>query len=228
MTATFDDRSHAGRRLAERVAAISLHDPLVVGIAPGGIPVAREVAHAIGARLEAWMAHPLVAGEHAHAHVGGIAEDGCATHVVCAGGSDLPPERLRALAEEAGPELIARARALHRHPRASMRNHTVVLVDDGVSTGATMRAAVRAIRQEKPHRIVVAVPILVRSALTHLERWVDEIVFVADCQAEEGIGAAYRRFDPVSDAAAAEIVAHAHAERAHGHAEPHRAHGSRA
>jgi len=198
MQTVFQDRAEAGRRLAERLEGYRGAEPVVIGVAPGGVPVAYEIARALDAPLDAWVVRQLHVGVETTTHVGAIADDdrhGFSLAPASAG--SVAPERLKTLAESERPALARATEMLRHRPRVSLRNQTVLLVDDGLATGATIRAVVAAIRQEKPHRIVVAVPALVRDGLENVDRWVDDIVWLASCDAASDIATVYERFEEV-------------------------------
>jgi len=180
-----------------------------VGIAPGGVPLAYEVARALDAPLEAWAARQIHA-PHTHAeHVGAIAEDGhraFSLEAAPAATRTLPHEHIRALAEAEHEALLESTHHIRNHPRTSMRNHTILLVDDGIATGATLRAAVRAIRQEKPHRVVAAVAVVARGALENVDRWVDDVVFLHECDEPADMTHWYAELHPVEDAVVAHLL----------------------
>jgi len=205
MENAFRDRADAGRVLAERLETFRSSDPVVVGIAPGGVPLAYEIARSLGAPLEAWAVRQLHAANAEETHVGAIAEDH-PHHFSLGLAGNGSHHGIHALADAERDALIHAAEHLRTHARTSMRNRTVLLVDDGLATGATVRAAVHAIRQEKPHRVIVAVPVVVRGGLPNVDRWVDDIVWIRECETLPEIGAAYARFEKVEDAVAAELL----------------------
>lgn len=205
--APFRDRVHAGRELAPHLDRMRLPQPIVVGIAPGGVPVAYEVAHALSAPLEAWAAWQLHAGGEPTDHVGAMAENGSHGYALeRSGETELSAEELAEIARSEHAAFAERAAHVRHRPRTSMRNQTVVLVDDGVATGATLRAAIRSIRQEKPHRIVVGVPVVVKRALARVDRYADAFVWLHECEELPGIAGAYDDFGAVEDGAVATLL----------------------
>lgn len=210
----FHDRADAGRQLAVRLDSLRGEKPLlVVGIAPNGVPIAYVIAVALGAPLEAWVARQLHSHDEPHEHVGALAEDQIHGHPVeHAAPGERASSALEDLAASERVMLEAQAGRIHRHPRLSMRNHTVIVVDDGVATGATLRATIRAIRQEKPRRVVVALPVASPSALAHIERYVDGVVCLGECHDASGIGASYETHEVIDDAAVAELLQRRHHE----------------
>lgn len=218
--AIYSDRSDAGRKLASRLEMLRGERPMFVGIAPGGVPVAYAAAVALEAPLEAWAVEQLHLPGAPGRHVGAVAEDGAQAFLAeRALGADLTHVELDRLASQARTALDARASLIRRHPRRSMRNHTVIVVDDGLATGATVCATIRAIRQEKPHRVVVALPIAVRASLGHVERFADGVVCLAECEDLQGIRAAYGDFGVIDDTFVADLLERRHhAIAAHPHA----------
>lgn len=207
MTRSFENRSDAGRKLGERLHELRGPSTVVVGVAPGGVPVAYEVAVALEAPLEAWAVHHLGSGEHPLEHVGAIAEN--AGHALHPHGAHDQPSGDPELAQVAAREhhhLHRLTASLHHHPRASIRNQTVLLVDDGAASGAGARAAVQAIRQEKPHRIIAAIPVATRASLARIDPYVDGLVCLQQVDQVHEVIDAYGRFDAVPDAEAAALL----------------------
>ncbi len=207
MTRSFENRSDAGRKLGERLRELRGPATVVVGVAPGGVPVAYEVALALEAPLEGWAVHHLGSGEHPLEHVGAIAES--SAHAAAPHGTHDRGSADPALAQIAAREhhqLVHLSASVHHHPRASIRNQTVVLVDDGCATGAGARAAVQAIRQEKPHRLVVAIPVATRGSITRIDPYVDGLVCLQQVDQVHEVCDAYDSFDPVSEQAAAALL----------------------
>lgn len=207
MTRSFENRSDAGRKLGDRLAALKGPSTVVVGVAPAGVPVAYEVAVALEAPLEAWAVHHLGSGEHPLEHVGAIAESNA--HGLSPHGSHDRPSVDPDLAQVAAREhhhLHRLTTSLHHHPRGSIRNQMVILVDDGAASGAGARAAIQAIRQEKPHRIVVAVPVATRASLARIDPYVDGLVCLQQVDHVNEVVDAYAHFEPVQDADAVALL----------------------
>jgi putative phosphoribosyl transferase len=197
----FEDRRDAGRRLAERLLPLTGEEPVVVGLPRGGVPVAEEVATALGAPLEILSVRKLGAPHNAEYGIGAIAEDG--TRV-------FDPEALAVLGIDnrtlesivAGETAELRRRvAAYRGDRAPMPlgRRTVIVVDDGVATGVTDTAALRAIRRHRPRRLVLAVPVCPPDSLARLRGEADDIVCLATPARLQGVGQWYRDFSQVSD-----------------------------
>src|SRR5512142_1621515 len=177
----FQDRTEAGRRLAAELGRFRGGRTVVLGLARGGVPVGREVARALGAPLEPMAVLPLGVPESPDFALGAIAEGGGAyvdpDALLEAGLRDADVE---AIAEREGAELARRAR-LYRagRPLPDLAGATVLVVDDGVATGATARAAARAARKAGAARVVLAAPVVAAARVADLRADFDEVVAVA-------------------------------------------------
>src|SRR3954464_2850355 len=173
----FRDRSEAGRLLAERLRPPAGRDDVVVlGLPRGGVPVAHEIAQALDAPLEVFVVRKLGIPEHEETAFGAIATGG--TRVLNRPLLDrlaLPAEWIEAIEAKERRELERRERAYRGdRPPPDLAGRTVILVDDGLATGSTMVAAVRAARQDEPERVVVAVPVAPPEVAAALEEEADE------------------------------------------------------
>ena len=173
----FRDRREAGRVLAQLLTAYRGKDDVVVlGLPRGGIPVAWEVAAALGAPLDAFVVRKLGAPGHEEFAVGALASDGrVVINDDVVRGLGITPQQLRDVAEREGRELIRRETAYRggRHP-VDVTGKTVILVDDGLATGASMFAAVQALREAQPAEIVIAVPAAPESTVREFAGLVDD------------------------------------------------------
>lgn len=197
----FRDRRDAGRRLAEALNGRVSAAPLVLGLARGGIPVAFEVAKVLHAPLDVLVVRKLGAPFQPELAMGAIAAGG----VVVRNEEVL---RLLPEAEEALQQACQREQAeLQRRERAYRGNRSplavhgqeVVLVDDGVATGASVEAAILALRQLGAARIVLAVPVGAPESMHHLRALVDETVCLSQPARFAAVGQAYERFGQTSD-----------------------------
>lgn len=199
--APFPDRRAAGRFLAADLEAIGLTDPLVIALPRGGVPVATEIADRLGAPLEVFGVRKLAHPDRPEVAFGAIAEDGTRL---------IDPEAARVLGLRGGDvELVTeleraelrRRLALYRdgRPAPDCRGRTVVIVDDGVATGLTDAAAIRAIRRLGAAEVVLAVPVCSATALEFLEGEADTVVALRIPARFRGVGDSYIDFGQVSD-----------------------------
>lgn len=197
----FEDRHDAGRRLAAALTPLAGENPVVVGLPRGGVPVAREVADALGAPLEILAVRKLGAPHNPEYGIGAIAEDG--TRVFDA-------EALAVLGIDGGAleSIVARESAELRRrvdayrgerPPLPLDGRTVIVVDDGVATGVTDTAALRAIRRRHPRRLVLAVPVCVPDSAERLREEADEVLCLVEPPLLYGVGQWYRDFSQVTD-----------------------------
>ena len=198
----FRDRTDAGRQLAARLGQFARRpDVVVLGLPRGGIPVAKEVAARLEAPLGVFLVRKLGVPGHPELAMGAIAEGG-----VQVLSSDLihelgiPGTLVEHVAVRERLELERRD-SMYRGSRAAahVRDRTVILVDDGLATGSTMQAAIQALRQQEPRRIVVAVPVGAREACEVLARSADEVVCVTMPEPFNAVGMWYEDFSQTSD-----------------------------
>lgn len=206
----FEDREEAGRALAERLAEYAGRpDVIVLALPRGGVPVGAEVARALGAPFDVLVVRKLGLPGQEELAMGAIASGGIRVlneEVVALTG--VPAEVIDRVAEEEGRELERREAAYRGdRPTPDVAGRTVILVDDGVATGSTLRAAVEALRQRNPARIVVAVPTAPRAACESLGRVADEVVCVTMPEPFFAISLSYRSFPQLSDEEVREILA---------------------
>lgn len=206
---TFRDRQEAGRALAELVASYRGRDDLLVlGLARGGVPVAREVAAALAAPLDVFLVRKLGVPHWPELAMGALASGG---GVVLNDGviasSGVREDQLRQVIDRETTELNRRERAYRGdRPPLDVRGKTVFLVDDGMATGASMRVAVRAVRDGGPTAIVVAVPVAPPAVCRELAEEADDVVCVSMPPEFQAVGQAFVDFHQVSDTEVAELL----------------------
>lgn len=199
----FRDRRAAGRALGRRVARLELEgDVVVLGLPRGGVPVACEVAARLNAPVDALIVRKLGAAFNSELALGAVAfgdvvvyNDELLASVQCSR-AELEPTLARELEE------LRRRENVYRHgaPPPAVAGKTVVIVDDGMATGATMHAAVLATRALSPSSIVVAVPTAARDAVARLEPLADRVIALQQPEPYSGVGAWYVDFAQVTDA----------------------------
>jgi putative phosphoribosyl transferase len=198
----FRDREEAGRKLAEQLHAYANRtDVIVLGIPRGGVPVAFEVARALDAPLDIFVSRKLGVPGQEELAFGAVATGGTRVldwEIVDAIG--ISEEQIQQITAKENKELERREK-LYRGARAPLKVYglTVILVDDGIATGSSMRAAVNALRQMRPARIVVAVPVAPLSTCNRLRSEVDELVCVHMPEEFYAIGQFYEDFSQVAD-----------------------------
>lgn len=197
----FADRSDAGRQLGERLLPFAYENPLVIGLPRGGVPVAREVALALRAPLDFLAVRKLGAPHNPEYGIGAVAEGGVRL---------IDPEAIAVLGLRNGivdqiaaretAELQRRA-ALYRgdRPPLNLSGHTAIVVDDGVATGVTDSAALRALRRLRPARLVLAVPVCPPDSARRLREEADEVIALQQPPRFFGVGQFYEDFAQVSD-----------------------------
>jgi putative phosphoribosyl transferase len=197
----FADRRDAGRKLAARLAARGYADPYVLALPRGGVPVAAEIAQALGAPLDVLLVRKLGVPGHEELAMGAIADGGVRVlndEVIAYAG--VGGEALERVTRQEQRELARRAAAYRgERPFPRLADKTVIVVDDGLATGATMRAAVLALRELGAARIVVAVPVGAPSTCAALREIADEVVCVRMPARFGGVGSWYRDFSQTTD-----------------------------
>ena len=205
----FRDRREAGRVLAGLLHAYrNRGDVVVLGLARGGIPVAWEVAAALRAPMDAFVVCKLGAPGHEEFAVGALASGGrVVINDDVVRGLRITPQQLRDIAEAEGRELIRREAAYRGgRPPADVGGKTVILVDDGLATGASMLAAVQALREAEPAQIVIAVPAAPESTCREFAGIVDDVVCATMPTPFFAVGESFWDFRQVSDEEVRELL----------------------
>src|SRR5262245_47865537 len=208
----FYDRREAGQRLAEKLARYAgWPDLLVLALPRGGVPVAFEVARSLGAPLDVFLVRKLGVPGREELAMGAIASGGVrvinedVVHEL-----RIPANLIDMAAADEMPELRRREQAYRDgRPFPDVNNKTVILVDDGLATGATMRAAVAALRRMGPSQIVVAVPVGARQTCDEFRDLADEVVCDQQPDPFWAVGSWYRDFEQTTDDEVRRLLAHA-------------------
>lgn len=198
----FHDRTQAGRVLAERLASYKGRDDVVVLALPrGGLPVALEVCRALRAPLDVFVVRKLGVPGHEELAMGAVASGGVRIinqHVV--GELGIREADIDRVAKSEQRE-VQRRESRYRGDRdlAQLAGKTVILVDDGIATGSTMRAAIDAVTSEQPNRVVVAVPTAAASTCDEIGKKVDDVVCAMTPEPYYAVGAWYVEFPQLTD-----------------------------
>ena len=214
----FRDRIDAARLLADRLAEYRGKDVLVIGIPRGGVAVAAELARGLEAELDIVVARKLGAPGSAELAIGAVTADGgrfLNTDVIqLLGVSEAYVEAVTnvQMAEARRREEMLRS----LRPPARIRKRIAILVDDGLATGATMRAAVRSVRKDGPARVIVAVPVGAREACAALAEEADAVVCPHQPEPFGAIGLYYEHFEPVEDIQVQQLLEAARSEAVSG------------
>ena len=209
--ARFRDRTHAGRELAGLLRAYAGRpDVVVLALPRGGVPVGYEVARALGAPLDVFVVRKLGVPGREELAMGAIAGGNVRVlNLDVVRGLGIPREVIERVTADEARELERRERAYRgegRPPPPAPRGRTVILVDDGLATGSTMRAAVMALRELEPARIIVAVPVGAPEACAALGALADECVCLSTPHRFRGVGLWYDDFSQTSDAEVRELL----------------------
>lgn len=209
MALVFRDRRDAGRTLSTHLLAYAdMPNVIVLGLPRGGVPVAAEVAAALHAPLDAFLVRKLGVPGHEELAMGAIASGGVRVlNEEIVSGLQIPEAVLNAT-EVAERRELARRERVYRGDKGplDLEGKTVILVDDGLATGSSMRAAVEAVRQKFPTRIVVAVPVGAESVCASLRELADDVICAATPDPLHAVGIWYEDFQPTSDAEVQEAM----------------------
>ena len=212
MTSRFRDRQDAGRRLAEKLTAYAGRpDVIVLALPRGGVPVAYEVARALGAPLDVYLVRKLGVPGQEELAMGAIATGGVVVlNEPVVRGLGIPRDVIDAVTAWQQGEMERRERLYRGEAQPpDVRGRTVILVDDGLATGATMRAAVAALRKQQPARIVVAVPTAPPETCEELRTEADDVVCATTPQPFQSVGLWYEDFSQTTDDEVRELLARA-------------------
>jgi putative phosphoribosyl transferase len=198
----FQNRFAAGRMLAAKLTAYAnRQDVLVLALPRGGVPVAFAVAQALHAPLDIWLVRKLGVPGQEELAMGAIASGNVRVlNDMVVQSLHIPDQVIAAVTAAEQRELERRERIYRgNRPLPHVRGRTVILIDDGIATGATMRAAIAALRQLEPARIVVAVPVIPAATVDVLRAEADELIYVAAPERFFGVGFWYEDFSQATD-----------------------------
>jgi putative phosphoribosyl transferase len=200
MTRYFEDRLDAGRRLAQALAAYKDRHPLVLAIPRGAVAMGAEIAHVLGGELDVVLVRKLRAPGSPEFAVGAVDESGwtyIAPHARSAGADAAYLEREKA----AQLDTLRRRRAQYTPARAPAdpAGRVAIVIDDGIATGASMIAALHAVRAKKPAKLVCAVPVAPPESVASLRPYCDELVCLETPEDFMAVGQFYRHFEQVED-----------------------------
>lgn len=205
----FRDRTGAGQLLASRLAAYAKRpDVLVLALPRGGVPVAYEVARALQAPLDVIIVRKLGVPGQEELAMGAIASGGgCVLNEDVVRSLGIPEEAIHKGAAHEQHEVERRER-LYRgnRPACEVHGRTILLVDDGMATGATMRAAIAAVRQRQPARVIIAVPVAASATCEELAAEVDEVVCILRPESLYAVGLWYEHFSQITDQEVADLL----------------------
>ncbi len=218
----YENRTAAGRMLARRLMSYAHTDVVVLGIPRGGVPVAREVADALGARLDVIVVRKLGAPDQPELGIGAVVDG---DHPRAIFNQDIiqdlgiPDPYIKAEIARQLKE-VKRREILYRGGRAKipLGNKTVILVDDGIATGSSVRAALRGVRRQKPKHLILATPVAPPESIEALRSAADEIVCLETPEDFFAVGQFYRDFSQVSDDEVKSVLRRAQPAEAHAQA----------
>ena len=214
---TFPDRSFAGQALARELSHYAgRNDVVVLALPRGGVPVAFEIAHALHAPLDVFLVRKLGVPHQEELAMGAIASGGTRVlNEAVVENLQITPEQIEQVARREERELARREEAFRSGPPVSVRDRMVILVDDGLATGSTMRAAVQALKKQEPKHILVAVPVAASEICRAFSVVVDDVVCLHTPSPFTAVGCWYDDFAQVTDDEVRDYLQRATYEMAH-------------
>jgi putative phosphoribosyl transferase len=211
----FPNREDAGRRLAAELQPYAAEHPIVLALPRGGVPVGYEIARALRAPLDVWVVRKIGVPWHPELGVGAVAEGGYVhlnqdilVHI------GLSKKELAEATHREEHEVEQRVRRFRGDRPAPLLSHrTVILVDDGIATGGTVRAAIRSVRAQAPKKIILAVPVAALETLAALSTEVEQVVCLMTPSELHGIGLWYQDFRQIPDDEVVHVLDRARKER---------------
>jgi len=206
----FKNRSDAGRKLAKALASYKEQQPVILALPRGGVTVAVEIAAALNAPLDLILVRKIGVPFQPELAMGAVVDGGAPIivrneDVIRLAGID--ESEFKAICDTELAEIDRRRqRYLGSRQRADINGHTAIVIDDGIATGATTRAALRATRMRDPKRLVLAVPVAPMSAVAELRSEADDVICLEDHEFFGAIGAYYADFNQVSDDEVIEVL----------------------
>ncbi|MGH8947083.1 MAG: phosphoribosyltransferase [Acidimicrobiia bacterium] len=197
----FQDREEAGRRLAHELARYRESEPVVLALPRGGVPVGYEIAKALEAPLDVVVVRKVGVPEHEELAMGAVASGGVLVrNEDVISGLGIPEKVVEAAAEAKRREVAAREGAFRGDRETpDLEDRTAIVVDDGIATGSTMRAALHALRERGIDRLVVAVPVASETACEEMRGLADDVICLIASDQLIAVGQWYRDFSQVSD-----------------------------
>ncbi|NLJ34559.1 MAG: phosphoribosyltransferase [Firmicutes bacterium] len=204
----FSNRAEAGRQLARELTPYKGRAPLLLAVPRGGVPLAYEIQRVLGGRLDLVIPRKIPAPHHSELALGAVAQDGSLVL-----NEDILA-RLKVPQDYIAAEVSRQLREIERRlacyrgerPYPSLRGQTVIIIDDGVATGATLRAALKMVREKKAQRLILAVPVGPAKTIATLRALVDELVCLATPEVFYAVGQFYADFGQVEDGEVRELL----------------------
>lgn len=214
-TGIYLDRRAAGRQLGAALQHLAAGRPLILGLPRGGVPVAHEVATALGAPLDVLVVRKIGAPSNPEFAIGAVGEDGSiVADEAVASDLGINSDDLHQMAQRQSEEIKRRVRAYRNgRPMMDVLNRTTIVVDDGLATGSTAAAAVAVLRHLGAARVIVAVPTGAREAVRRLKSLADEVVCLSTPEWFQSVGQQYRDFAQTSDEEVTSLLSVAHGSR---------------